>query len=122
MSLNRQPGPMNENALQMLRDNDLKKGAEVRTSDDELLGRALNLHIRREEVNPDLKLYGAYLEVGNLRIGADYFVPVDFVDAYNPQTNVVELTVPMSAVMAETWDREPAFIAGHQGTTEKLAS
>ena len=54
MSLNRQPGPMNENVLQMLHEKDLKKGADVLTKDGEFLGRALRLHHRPDEIDPDL--------------------------------------------------------------------
>ena len=122
MSLNRQPGPMNENALQMLRDKELKKGADVVTADGEILGKALRLHHRPDEVDPELKLYGTYLEAPNLLMGSHFFVPVDFIADYDPQELLVTLTVPASAVMAETWDREPTFIAGHLDKIEELAS
>ena len=120
MSLNRQPGPMNENALQMLRDKELKKGADVVTADGEFLGKALRLHHRPDEINPELKLYGSYLEAPNLVMGSHFFVPVDFIADYAPQDAQLTLTVPASAVMAETWDREPTFIAGHLDTAEEL--
>lgn len=121
MSLNRQPGPMNEDALQMLRDKELKKGAEVVSTDGELLGKALRLHHRPDEVDPNLKLYGSYLEAANILMGSHIFVPVEFVADYVPQTSRVTLSVPASTILAETWDREPTFIAGHLDTTEELA-
>ena len=122
MSLNRQPGPMNENALQMLRDKELKKGADVVTVDGEFMGKALRLHHRPDEVDPNLKLYASYLEAPNLVMGSHIFVPVDFIADYDPQAMRVTLTVPASAVLAETWDREPTFIAGHMDKAEELAS
>lgn len=123
MSLNRQPGPMNEDALQMLREQELKKGAQVMTADAQLLGKALALHHRpADEINPDLKLYASYLEIPNLLVGSHFFVPVDFVSAYDPQAFEVSLSVPMSAVMNETWDREPSFIAGNLDEAERLPS
>ncbi len=123
MSLNRQPGPINEDALQMLREKELKKGAQVMTADAQLLGKSLALHHRpAEETNPDLKLYASYLEVPNLLVGSHFFVPVEFISGYDPLALVVNLSVPMSAVMNETWDREPSFIAGSLDKAELLPS
>lgn len=122
MSLNRQPGPMNPDALQMLREKDLRRGAEVVTSDGQLVGKALSLHHRPDEIDPDLKLYATFLETANPMLGLNFFVPVDFIAGYDPEAQRVSLTVDMSAVMNETWDREPAFIAGHLATEEVLVS
>ena len=121
MALNRQPGPMNENALQMLRDKELKKGADVVTSDGEFLGKALRLHHRPDEIDPELKLYASYLETSNLVMGSPFFIPVDFIADYDPPDTRVTLTVKKSAVLNETWDREPTFIAGHRDKPEELA-
>jgi hypothetical protein len=121
MSLNRQPGPMNENALQMLRDKELKKGADVVTADGEQLGKALSIHHRPEdEVDPELKLYGSYLQVPNLMVGSHFYIPVDFIVDYDEEAQRVDLSVPISDVMNETWDREPSFIAGDLGEIEPL--
>ena len=121
MSLNRQPGPMNQDALRMLREKELKKGADVVTSDAQVLGKALSFHHRPEEdVAPDLKLYATYLEVPNLVAGSHFYVPVDFVTDFDPVSQRVNLSVPLSAVMDETWDREPSFVAGKQSQAEKL--
>lgn len=123
MSLNRQPGPINDEALQMLRDKELKKGADVVTADGEILGKALALHHRTpEEVDPDLKLYASYLEVPNFQVGSPFYVPVDFIADYDSDALQVNLSVPLSAVMDETWDREPSFIAGRQDQAERLPS
>jgi len=119
--LNRQPGPVNENALQMLRDKGLKKYSEVVTSDGQLLGNALHLRLRQDEVDADSKLYAAYLEVASLDLGTHFYVPTDFIRDYDPEKNQVALSVPFSIVQDESWNREPTFIAGHQEETEALA-
>jgi hypothetical protein len=118
--INRQPGPINEDALQMLRDKKLKKFSEVLTADDEFLGTAVHLHLRQDDVNADLKLYAAYLDVANLRMGVHFHVPTDFIQAYDPESNQVTLTVPFAVVQAESWDREPDFIARNLGKIEEL--
>jgi len=119
--LNRQPGPVNENALQMLRDKGLKKYSEVKTKDGQLLGSALHLRLRQDEVDADSKLYAAYLEVASLELGTHFYVPTDFVLDYDPEKSQVSLSVPFSTVQDESWNREPTFIAGHQEGTEELA-
>jgi len=121
MSLNRQPGPMNVDALQMLREKELKKGADVLAADGEFVGKALRLHHRPDDVDPELKLYACYLEASNLLMGSHIFIPVDFIADYDAQANRVTLTVPGRVVLNETWDREPSFIAGHHETSEELA-
>jgi hypothetical protein len=119
--LNRQPGTVNENALQMLRDKGLKKYSEVQTADGQLLGNALRLRLRQDEVDADLKLYAAYLEVASLDLGTHFYVPTDFVRDYDPEQDQVTLSVPFSTVQDESWNREPTFIAGHQEEIEALA-
>jgi hypothetical protein len=120
MALNRQPGPMNKNALQMLRERELKKGADVVSADGVFLGKAHRLYHRPDEIDPDLKLYATYLGTSNLKMGSQIYVPVDFIADYDSQNALVTLSVTKSAAMNETWDREPAFIAGHRGTEEEL--
>ena len=119
--LNRQPGPLNEDALQMLRDKKLKKFSNVVTSDDELLGTAVHLRLRQDEVNVELKLYAAYLEVASLELGTHFYVPTDFIQDYDPDVGQVLLSVPFSVVQDEIWNREPSFIAGHLEDIEDLA-
>jgi len=119
--LNRQPGPLNEDALQMLRDENVKKLTEVETSDDYPLGAALRIHLRQDEINADLKLYAAYLEVSSPNLGTHYYVPTEFVQEYSPTTARLILSVPLSLVETEQWSREPTFIAGHLEKTEELA-
>ena len=119
--LNRQPGPVNEDGLQMLRDKGLKKYSEVVTSDGQLLGTALHLRLRQDEVDAELKLYAAYLEVASLELGTHFYVPTDFIHEYDPEKGQVTLSVSFSTVQDEIWNREPMFIAGHQEETEALA-
>jgi hypothetical protein len=111
---------MNENALQMLREKELKKGADVVTADGVFLGKAVRLYHRVDEIDPELKLYAAYLGISNLKMGNQIFIPVDFIADYDPQNAQVTLTVSKSAAMSETWDREPTFIAGRRDTVENL--
>lgn len=119
--LNRQPGSLNEDALQMLRDKKLKKFSEVVTSDDELLGNAVHLHLRQDEVDAELKLYAAYLEVASHELGTHFYVPTDFIQDYDPDVGKVLLSVPFSVVQDEIWNREPSFVASHSGDIEDLA-
>lgn len=119
--LNRQPGPLNEDALQMLRDKKLKKFSKVVTADDEFLGNAVHLRLRQDEINVELKNYAAYLEVASLILGTHFYVPTDFVQEYDPEVGQVLLSVPFSVVQEESWNREPSFIAGHSEVVEDLA-
>ena len=118
--LNRQPGPMNEDALTMLREEGLRRGTDVYTADDQFLGKALSIYHRLEDIDPDLKLYASYLDVSNLAVGSSFYVPVLFVADYDDAAPRINLSVSLSKVLDETWDREPSFIAGNQGTEEKL--
>ena len=118
--INRQPGPINEDALQMLRDKKLQKFSEVVTVDNEFLGTAVYLHLRQDDINADLKLYAAYLDVANLKMGVHFYVPTDFIQEYDTEHNQVILNVPFAGVQAENWDREPDFIARHLHKIEEL--
>ena len=119
--LNRQPGPVNEEALQMLRDEGVRKYTEVVTSDDYSLGRALRIHLRQEEINPDLKLYAAYLQVSSRDLGTHFYVPTEFIDQYDSMAGRLLLSVPLSVVEEEQWNRNPTFVAGHIENIEELA-
>jgi len=119
--LNRQPGPLNEDALQMLRDKQLKKFSKVVTSDNEVLGSAVHLRLRQDDVNVDLKNYAAYIDVASLELGTHFYVPADFVQDYDPESGQVTLSVPFSIIQDESWNREPSFIAGHLELVEELA-
>ncbi len=120
MSLNRQPGPMNVDALQMLREKGLKRGADVVAADGEFVGKAFRLHHRPDDIDPELKLYASYLEATNLVMGSHIFIPVDFIADFDPTANRVTLTVPGRVVLNETWDRAPSFVARHRDKAEDL--
>ena len=119
--INRQPGPLNEDALQMLRDKQLKKFSKVVTADDNFLGNAVHIRLRQDEVNADLKLYAAYLDVASLELGTHFFIPTEFIQEYDPEAGQVLLSVPFSVVQQENWNREPSFVAGNLGEIEELA-
>lgn len=119
--LNRQPGPLNQDALQMLRDEKVKKYTQVVTSDDFLLGVALRIHHRLEEIDPDLKLYAAYLQVSSRDLGTHFYIPTEFIKEYDPAGGKLILSVALEIVEDEIWSREPTFIAGELGEIEELA-
>ena len=119
--LNRQPGPLNEDALQMLRDQKVKKFTNVLTSNDYLLGMAIRIHHRQDEIDPDLKLYAAYLEVSSRDLGTHFYIPAEFIQEYEPSRGQLVLSVPLSIVEDEMWSREPTFIAGNLENIEQLA-
>jgi len=119
--LNRQPGPLNEDALQILRDKGLKKFSKVVTADEELLGNAVRFRLRTDEVNVELKNYAAYLEIASLNLGTHFYVPTEFIEDYDPGKGQVSLSVPFSVVQDESWNREPTFIAAHLDEIEDLS-
>jgi hypothetical protein len=119
--LNRQPGPLNEEALQMLRDEKVKKYTNVVTSDDFLLGTALRILLRQDEINPDLKLYAAYLQVNSRDLGTHFYIPTEFIKEYDPAGGKLILSVPLEIVEDELFSREPTFIAGDFEKREELA-
>lgn len=119
--LNRQPGPIKEDALQMLRDKNLAKFSEVITADGETIGNVVYLLLRQDEVNVELKNYAAYLYLANLKMGTHFYIPTDFIQTYDPEAGQVLLSVPFSAVQDESWNREPTFVAGHQMVKEALS-
>lgn len=117
---NRQPGPINQSALEMLRERQLSKYTDLITADGQKLGQILRLRHRQEEIDPQLKYYASYFEVYNPLIGSHLYVPVDFVDQYDGETNQVVLSVTEDVVGRELWYREPTFIAGGQDLIENL--
>ncbi|MCA9920354.1 MAG: hypothetical protein KC445_20500 [Anaerolineales bacterium] len=97
-----------------------KKYDKVVTVDDIVLGEALRLHHRDEDVNPELRLYASYLEIWSTELGGQTFIPTDYIDEYDAQTRTIYLTEPLSYVQKESWDRTPSFIAGHKSRKEEL--
>jgi hypothetical protein len=113
--------PRNENALTMLRDKELRRGTAVWTADGHDIGYSIRLHHRQNEVNPDLKFYGSYLELFSMLLGGATYIPTDYIRNYDPVDNKLLLSVTLEDIAKETWDRTPSFIAHHQATTEALA-
>ena len=110
----------NEGAAQMLRDKKVKKYTAVYTADNEHLGEAGRLYHRpADTVNPELKLYAAYLEVINLAFGNPLYIPTDYISDY--ADGKLTLSVSLSVVEDETWDRSPDFVTVHAGNVEELA-
>lgn len=120
-SLNFQPAKRNEEALDMLHDKKLRKYADVFTADDQRLGLAMRIRHRKTDINPDLKLYAAYLEVSSIELGNNSYIPTDFIKSYDPGTNRVTLSVSLKTVISETWNRVPTFVVGRQDEVEELA-
>ena len=118
--MNRQPGPIKEGALQMLRDKGLKKFTKVVSSDDEMVGDVVYIRLRLGDADVDLKLYEAYLDVATLDLGTHFYVPTDFVAEYDPDEAQIKLSVPFAVVQVESWDRKPDFIARHLDKVEEL--
>ena len=115
------PMPRNENALTMLRDKELRRGTTVWTADGHDIGYSIRLHHRQNEVNPDLKLYGSYLELFSMLLGGATYIPTDYIRNYDPVDNKLLLSVTLKDIAKETWDRTPAFVAHGQATAEALA-
>lgn len=105
----------------MLQAKKLRKYANVYTADGQHIGLALRIRHRTEDINPDLKLYAAYLELTSIELGTKTFIPTDFIADYDPGSNRVLLTVPLKTVEDETWNREPQFVAARQGRVEELS-
>lgn len=119
--INKQAGPLNENALSMLRDKKLRRGAAVWTADGHYIGYAIRLHHRQNEVNPDLKLYGSYLGLFSMLFGGTTYIPTDFIRDYDPAENKLILSITVEDIAQETWDRTPSFVAWGEETREPLA-
>lgn len=99
----------------------LNKDDAVVTQDGVQLGVARVVYHRDPtEVNPDLLLYGSYLEVENLDYGDNYFVPMDFVAAHDAGTHRLTLAVKFKQVLDRTWTRQPDFVAHGRAVVEHL--
>lgn len=99
---------------------DIKRNEEVYSADDVLLGNAIAVYRRTDEVNPQLKLYAAYLKVFNFEMGDDFFLPTDFIGERSADGRL-RLTINMNTVKHETMERMPTFVAYEQGIREELA-
>lgn len=101
-------------------DTPIKKLEEVWTADGRKLGQATTLYHRLEDIDPELELYAQYLEVCNLDIGDNYFVPTDFLRREGADGRLVT-TVNFREVMERTWTRMPDFVFSRAGRKEELA-
>lgn len=98
----------------------IKKHTPVWTADGYLLGQAIQVHYRLEDINPAQKYYPAYLELFSFEIGERYYVPLDFVERYDEVNGRLILAVSAKKVQTETWSRMPAFVAHGQTRKEDL--
>ncbi len=96
----------------------INKLDEVWTADHIRLGLAERIFHREEGVNPDLELYGSYLEIENFDLGYNIYVPLDFI--HDHETMGVGITVTFEDVQRNTWSRTPNFIAHGEARTEEL--
>lgn len=97
-----------------------KKYDKVVTADDVPLGELIRIHHRREDINPELRLYASYLEVWSIDFGGHIYVPTDYIDEYDVGASTIYLTETKHTVQQETWDRTPGFIAGRKSQRQEL--
>lgn len=91
----------------------------VKTSDGQTLGYVKALYRQPDPsmIDPQLKLFAEYLEVVNLDLADDFYIPKDYV-AEKEQTHLI-LEMTHEAVMNNTLSRAPQFIA--HGQAESIA-
>ena len=96
------------------------RNSDVRTADGRRLGTVQGLYRRPEgaEVDPDLKLFAYYMEVVNLDIGDDFYVPTDYIERIDG--GEIWLTRNFDEIQGETLMREPRFIAHGNGLNVHL--
>ena len=93
---------------------------EVWTSDGQKLGLAQRLFHRAEDAEPANLLYESYLEVENFELGSTYFVPTDFIEEVEGESEKLMLSKSFSEVQEKTWFRMPIFAARGDGREESL--
>jgi len=98
----------------------IKKYSEVWTNDGVLLGEAMHIYHRLENVNPALKFYAAYLETFSFELGEHYYIPLEFVGGYEEGNGRLTLTVSRKKVEDQTWNRMPTFVANGNARKEHL--
>lgn len=97
-----------------------KKYDKVVTADDLVIGEALRIHHREEDINPELRLYASYLEIWSIELGGQSYIPTDYIDEYDAKTRTIYLTETLGTVQKESWDRTPGFVAGRKSRKEEL--
>jgi hypothetical protein len=103
-------------------EHEIKKLDEVWTADGKRLGVARTLFHRQGDADPALKLYRSYLGVTSFDYGDDYYVPTDFIAAYDGDQGRVTLSVTLQKVQEYTWSRLPGFVASGMSQREELAA
>jgi hypothetical protein len=101
-------------------DFDIKKLEAIWTADSKKLGLAQYLLYRQDNINPDLQLYGSYLQVEDYEFGEVYYVPTDYIAGRDPDRGNVTLAVSFETVRQRTWFRMPDFIAHGEARKEFL--
>ena len=109
-----------EEGVALLKENNIKKYAQVFTADEVNVGRAIRLHHRTDDINPDMRLYASYLESNSIQMGGSIYIPTEFIDGVDPEANSIWLSVNLSTVKRETWDRIPDFIAHRTNKIEEF--
>lgn len=98
----------------------MHKGDRVEMVDGRLLGTALSLHHRQDNINPELKLFATYLKVWSEEISDEFFIPTDFVQTIAPQEKLIILSVDFDTIKHNTWNRLPDFVARAQDVEVEL--
>lgn len=89
---------------------------DVWTSDEFKLGAARCWHLRPEaDVNAAEQLYARYLEVESFELGDSFFVPAEYIEAYDAAEGKVLLSASLKLVMNRTWTRPPDFVVYRRG-------
>jgi hypothetical protein len=98
----------------------VNRNTRVMTADGITLGEAVRVHYRLDNIDPELRLYAAYLEVTRSEMGNTGFVPTDYIASYSQTGNKLTLSVSFHTFESETWERRPDFVARHQNRVEEL--
>lgn len=86
------------------------------TKDGVQLGRATDLYSRPPaEVDPLVKLYAQYVRVFTFDMGADWYIPTDFIAEQDEESGDVTLSLTMKQVEKKTFGRMPQFVAYERG-------
>ncbi|MCB8984658.1 MAG: hypothetical protein H6659_12590 [Ardenticatenaceae bacterium] len=98
----------------------IKRHTAVWTQDQDLLGDAMHIYHRLDNINPALKYYAAYLDVFSFELGEHYYIPLEFVEGMDGANGRLILTITRKKVEDNTWNRMPGFIANGKARKEDL--